>query len=128
MLLANHVTPILCQVCPKLVTSTSSTPKGKAGAPAQIRVGKRATIFAHVRNTGSSDLQNLAVRITLPDYLLPQKASTFPKVKPSSRGRSKIEDTRSIYWVGLPLQAGKTAGKLVLFWSFPPISGSTHFF
>lgn len=103
------VAPAAAQPCQQLGVSVTTGPRGKRGQVAAVKAGGRVRVYAKVTNGGPADLiNNLAVGVTLPAYLLPTKTSILPRPKNKALARPVTEDGRDLYWRGLSLPAGKT--------------------
>ena len=103
-LLVGLLAPAHGERCNNVAVWMSSRPKGKAGRPASVRVGKRVTVVTKVKNTGLTGLHNVSVGVTLPNFLLPVTTKAASKLV----GKPTISDTRAVYWLEFSLPAGKT--------------------
>lgn len=111
LLLLLHAPTSGADTCPPLAIRLGAhTGVGKKNAvPTTVYVGKELIATAIVTNKGSTALDNVAVgSITLPDYFLSRSTHVSPCIKPKGSNLPKVESVRALYWLDVPLAAGKS--------------------
>ena len=81
-----------------------------------VRAGGHVYALVTLTNTGRRTLEGVALRVQLPDFLEPVRASTWPPLKKRSSSAARgplFADVRDLYWTGLILAPRKTRGFLV---------------
>jgi hypothetical protein len=71
-----------------------------------VRAGGLVKVVVTLSNTGDTKLRHATLRLQLPDYIVPKKASLWPRLKRFAR-HPVVEDARVLYWKGLTLAPGE---------------------
>lgn len=102
--------PGLAVAIPKL--KLSPTYGGRRGNV--VPVGGHVYALVTLANTRRTTLQDVALQVQLPDYLVPKQTATLPRLKKRSSAKGPlVADVRYLYWTGLTLAPGKIRRFLV---------------
>lgn len=90
--------------CPQLAATLNAMP---AGTKLAAKPGGKFRVMVTVMNTGSTDVEDAGLRITLPFSLNKMSASTSPIGGSKSVRGVTVAPPSSLYWTTFPLKAKK---------------------
>lgn len=100
------------QTCPDLDVNIIKLDLKPTVGSGSVGGGGYVDATVSLTNTGTTPLEGLTVRVQLPDYLIPTKMATWPRLKsPSSRPIRR--DLRSLYWTDVTVLPNRAQKLLV---------------